>query len=413
MITTFNGCYLSDIKVHPKNWKTGKATLDQDWYFYYRFYDPTVTDAKGKIKPLLVIGKGMNKFKKLSERRHYTESLIRDEIKHLVNDGFNPITTSYMIDHEEIFQGDIPPDTPFIEALKMAREKLSVGHRTSIGIKSVIKGVEKAAIQLRLQDFTVDKVGRKHLKKILERCEEIADLSATRYNLYRAYLLMLFNELVEQEAVAGNPVRDIKKRITTQTIKPVPSDEDRERIKDHLKEAFPRFCQFVHLFFHSGGRKTELVQLKPSMVNLETQKYRCVIKKRKKYVEVERTIKDVAVPYWKFFLQDCPEDKFIFGTRFLPGDKPMGADMPSRYWQEYVKAPVEKGGLGITIDFYSLKHLNTTETVDYFEQLMPQDAEKMAAGQNAHTSEAMVISIYDVKQRDRQHERLKRVNNDF
>lgn len=418
MTTTFFNCYFTEIKVVPENWKTtakkGAPSLNKDWYFWYRFYDPTVMDQNGKIKPMLVIGKGMNKFKTLAERRNYTEVLIQSEIKHLTIDGYNPITSSYMIEQEEEFDGEIDPDAPFIDALKKSRELLSCSKGTKKDMKSVIKGIEKASAQLRFHDYPVCKIGRKHLKKILLRCESIYSLSPGRYNLYRGYLNMLYNELVEQEAVAGNPIRDISKKVSIKKIRDVLTPDERERIKAHLKEAFPRFGMFVALFYNSGGRKTELFQLKPSMVNLQKQSYRCVVKKRKTWAEVERPIKDVAVKYWEFFLKDCREDQFIFGTRFLPSDKPMGNDMPTRYWFEYVKAPEKDGGLNIQKDFYPLKHLNTTETVDYFETMLTgEKPEDMAAIQNAHTSSAMVVTIYDVKNKDRRFEKLKRVPNDF
>lgn len=417
MTTTFFDCYFTDIKVVPENWKEtskNKPSLEKDWYFWYRFYDPTVKDRNGKIKPMLVIGKGMNKFKTLSDRRNYTERFIQNEIKHLTIDGFNPITSSYMIEHVDEYEGEIDPETPFIDALKKAKDLISCSHRTKIGMKSVIKGIEKASLQLRYHDLPVCKIGRRHLKKILSRCESIFALSATRYNLYRGYLNMMYNELVEQEAVAGNPVRDISKKQSIQRIRAVLTPEEREQIKAHLKEAFPRFAMFVALFYNSGGRKTELLQLKPPMVNLERQTYRCVIKKRKTWTEVERPIKDIAVKYWEFFLKDCRDDQYIFGTKFLPGDKAMGSDMPTRYWLEYVKAPKDKGGLNIQKDFYPLKHLNTTETVDYFESILTgHKPEEMAAMQNAHTSSAMVVTIYDVKNRERKFEKLKKVPNDF
>jgi integrase len=409
MVTTFFDCYFTEIKVVPATWKeTGKAkpSLDKDWYFYYRFYDPTVKDKAGKIKPLLVIGKGMNKFKSLSDRRSYTEALIKDEVKHLTIDGFNPITSSYMIEQEDPFEGEIDPDTPFIEALKKAKDLLNCGERTRIDIKSVLKGCEKAAAQLRFLDFPVCKIGRKHIKKLLARCEAIYGLGPVRYNLYRGYLSMLYKELVEQEAVAGNPIRDISKRVAVHKLKIVLTPDERTRIDAHLRQVFPEFGMFIHLFFHSGGRKTELRQLQPPMVNLEKQTYRCTVKKGRQYKEVERTIKDIALPYWRYFLQDCRDDQFIFGTRFKPGDKPIGNDMPTRYWQEYVKATADKGGLDIKVDFYALKHLNTTETVDLLD-------EYAAAAQNSHTSTAMVKKVYDVKQTDRQHERLKKANNQF
>jgi hypothetical protein len=86
---------------------------------------------------------------------------------------------------------------------------------------------------------------------------------------------------------------------------------------------------------------------------------------------------------------------------FMPGAYPIGEGMPTQYWKKYVKWE-----LNINIDFYSLKHLNTTELVDQFD-------EAAAAAQDGHTSTAMVKSIYDVKHLSRQHDRLKSAGNAF
>jgi integrase len=277
-----------------------------------------------------------------------------------------------------------------------------VVHRTRRGILSVINGVEKAALQLRLLSTPICKITRKNIKQILERCEANSkQWSNTRYNQYRSYLMMLYTELVEQEAVPGNPIRDISKRIITEMIRIVPTSEERIKIKEHLERVHPSFGKFVELFFHSGGRTTELLQLKPSNIDLNRQVYRTIIKKGKKYREVERTIKSIAIPLWEFFLDGAPEDLFIFGPYFKPAAKPMYAEVPSRYWKKYVKKD-----LGVKANFYRLKHLNTSEVVDALD-------EQAAATLNGHTTTAMVVNIYDGKQKQRQHDRLKKITNKF
>jgi integrase len=390
-----NNCRCSNITVSPKNWNQKGASTDVPWRIYYRFYDPAFEKPKE-----VIIKSGLNKIKDLQERRTVVKELIKHELYRLKVLGDNPIRKIKFAPVDVEYE--IAPETPFIYALNLAKEKLTVGHRTRVGIKSVITGVEKAARQYRIDQVPISKVTRRHLKIILEQCGKNSERwSNVRYNSYRGYLLMLFKELVELEAVNGNPVRDISKKPVTKKIKAVLSDEQRKKVNEHLLNVFPKFYSFVHLFFHSGGRKTELLKLKPPMVDLVNQKYRCVIKKRKTHVEVERTIKDVALPFWMEFLKDCPDDHYIFGTLFMPGLKPMGMDSPSRYWERHVKKE-----LGIDVDFYALKHLHTTELVTAL-------TEEEAAAHNAHTSTGMVVSIYDVKQKDRQHQRIKKVNNPF
>lgn len=402
MIALFDGCYCSELQVHPKNWNQAGASVKKDWYIYYRFYDPQIRDAQDRIKPKLCIVKGMNGAKDLAGRRFATKVLVEEHFKLLQVEGFNQITGKYMAPVITDTQYEIDPSTPVIDALTGSMHRLSVTSRVKIGIKCVIKGIALAACQLRYDRIEISRITRRHIKSLLEQCARNSERwSNTRFNMYRGYLMMLFKELVELEASPANPIRDISKRKLTKKIKEVLSTGDRTRINDHLANVFPRFQKFVHLFFHSGGRKTELLQLKPSMVDLKNQSYRCMIKKGRQYKEVDRTIKTIAIPFWKFFLQDCPGDHFIFGPLFEPGLKPIGQDMPTKYWKDYVKIDLE-----ITADFYSLKHLNTSEVVDALD-------EKAAASLNAHSSTAMVVNIYDVKQKDRQHNRLKDVGNSF
>ena len=74
-----------------------------------------------------------------------------------------------------------------------------------------------------------------------------------------------------------------------------------------------------------------------------------------------------------------------------------------------------RGGLGIDIDFYSLKHLHTTEVMDILENntIPDQDAVKEIAEHNSHTSGAMVVKIYDIKNEGRSHKKVKSIMNAF
>jgi len=116
---------------------------------------------------------------------------------------------------------------------------------------------------------------------------------------------------------------------------------------------------------------------------------------------VERTIKNVALRFWIAFLNNAASNDLLFGVNFLPAKKAMVADTITRRWQKRVKQD-----LNIAVDLYSLKHLNTTETVTHA-------GEEIAARQNAHMSTAMVVSTYDVHRIERQHETMKTVNSTF
>lgn len=74
----------------------------------------------------------------------------------------------------------------------------------------------------------------------------------------------------------------------------------------------------------------------------------------------------------------------------------------SNRWREYVV----KEGLGIDIDFYSLKNLNLDETSDILDA---EAAAKMAG----HTSTVITLKHYLINEEERKMEKLRKVNNDF
>jgi site-specific recombinase XerD len=140
----------------------------------------------------------------------------------------------------------------------------------------------KAAIQLNYDFIEISKVRRSHIRIILEHCGKLQSrFSDNTFNHYRAYLNMLFNELLEVEAVESNPVKDIKKKTVTVMPRPTLSDEQRIKVNDHLQAKHPNFHRFLHIFFHSGARITELMKVRAKDVDLKTQRYTCEILKVK------------------------------------------------------------------------------------------------------------------------------------
>ncbi|GAA4328664.1 hypothetical protein [Flaviaesturariibacter amylovorans] len=419
-----NGCFRSEIVVTPKDWKKSAKSVKKDWRIYYRFYDPTNRDERGRIKPMLVqLKHGVNRYKDVIERRIAVDEIIKDEAHKLDVLGFNPITGQYAYGAPEIIY-EIDPYSKFIPALRAALVRLHLEERTRRDMKYVIDAVEKAAKQLRYWELPISQIARRHIKTILTHLgaahkpdapkgltKITKAWTATTYNRYRAYLMMLFKELVECEAVTANPVRDVSEMKIFKKLRAVLTDEQRTLIDEHLAKVAPRFHMFVNLFFHSGGRPKELLQLRAKDVDLSRQVYRSVVKKGRSAREVERTIKTVSLPFWRFFLEDCAPEQFLFCSArgrisFVPGDKAMTDNIPGDWWRRHVKAKREKGGLGIDIDLYSLKHLNASETVTAV-------GEEAAAEQMGHLGTDMVRNVYDVTREKREHARLKAVRNAF
>ena len=378
----------SELSVFPKNWKNSKADIKKPWYISYRFY------SKGQVKRIEI--RGMNAYKEYKARRTATEGLLDFELSKLKS-GYNPITSS---DDELETLSDLNQYTPLNTALQLGAERLNIKHTTKKGVLLVVKRLQDAATVLRLHRTPIAQIKRRNLIDLIEQTFKMGvKNSANNFNHYRRYLGMVFSELVQSEAIEQSPIdKHFKKRQTVKKLRDVLTDEERKLVDQALMK-YPDFRRFVHIFYHSGARITELLKVQGIGVDLVNQRYKTTILKGKQQRETWRVIKDVALPYWKEI--DFKPMDYLFSVGMKPGPTPITPNMITRRWRKYVIQD-----LGINKGFYSLKHLNTSETVDLLNE---QEAAKL----NAHTSTEMVKLVYDVKSKIRKDEKLKGLKNKF
>ena len=136
-------------------------------------------------------------------------------------------------------------------------------------------------------------------------------------------------------------------------------------------------------------------------VNLEKQVFKLFIKKGSQQREELRAIKNIALDFWKEQLEGAASGDYVFSSDFRPGKTRTTTKRMGNKWRLYVKE-----GLGIDIDFYSLKHLNLDET----SKLLDAAAAAKMAG---HTSTVITLKHYLVNEEERKMEKLRKVNNDF
>lgn len=395
MIQLANGNRYSGISVTPKNWKTASASLKTNWHISYRYY------SKENSKPKHVkIKGGINRFKTLEERRAAIKQLMQNEIDLIEKKGYNPFYN--VIDTKTGSDYIISPDCGLMESLKQASERLKLRPSTQSDIKSVLKGVGKAATKAGIDEKPISEVQRRHIIIILDEAATVVkNWSDKRFNKYRAYLLMLFNELVAVQALDFNPVTPIKKRAEVKKIRETLTAEDRERVKAVLKRSYPNFYRFLQIFFHSGAREIELLRLKKEDVNLQEQYFKLTVYKRKMPVEEKRPIKTIALPYWSELMNATLPGQYLFSKFLLPGDFSISAAQITRRWRTHIKKK-----LGIKADFYSLKHLNLDEVTEQFSMEM---ASKLAG----HSSTKMVEEVYAVGHKERIMQKIREIDNQF
>ena len=185
--------------------------------------------------------------------------------------------------------------------------------------------------------------------------------SAYSFNNCRAYLLMLYKKLLEEDAVDVNPVKEIPKQKIVFKLKRVLDETERLRIDKHLKEIDPNYRRFIHLFFHSGSRKTEMVRLKVADVNIEKQVFKLFIKKGSQQREELRAIKNIALDFWKEQLYGASPDDYVFSTDFRPGKTCTTAKRMGNKWRLYVMARVMKFTF-IIIIYHQMPNTRTSAT---------------------------------------------------
>ena len=380
-----NGCSHSTLSVNPRNWHTKGAKVTHDWFIGYRFYDSRHS------KPKQVMIKGMNAFKTIQERQQATKHLIEEELKAL-NNGYNPFLKGVNTIHAEETLS-----FTFLEALALAFGKISIANITRRDLQFSISQFKGAVKKLGWQNISISEISRKHVREILDASSNSND----RFNKNRSYLMILFSMLCELEVIPINYVRDIKKKKVTKKIREVLTPRQRVIVEEHLKNNYPEFHRFLHIFFHSGARISELMKVRVADVDLANQRFKLLIQKGRNYQEVWKTIKDIALPYWQEVLINSSKEQFVFSVGLKPGDKQIEPYQLNKRWRRLVKKK-----LGITADFYSLKHLHTTEVVDLLSDIH-------AARHNNHTSTVMVNTVYDVNSRARKNNLVKGLQNSF
>lgn len=368
---------ITEIKVIPKDWATNPKSVNSEWTIWFRY--------NGKLQTK----QGMNREKDHSKRVVLTRSLITQLGKEIYSKKYNPITKSY----------EQPVDDTlltFSKALSLALKEAKLTDDMRMNMTSGLKYIDIAMRKLGFHNMPIKTVGKRHLRKVLDQCQKDRKFSNRSWNAYRTYLLIMFTFLEDDEYIDVNPVSSIKKLEEDFKMRRTLSDEERETIKVYLLKKDPAFYNFIQIFFHSGGRRKELMRLKVQDVNLEKQYYIAKVKKGRTR-EVVKVIKDVALPYWKEVIGNHKYG-YVFSVGLVPGPKQILADQTTARWAKLVKRD-----LRIKCDMYSLKHTHTDEIS---EALSLAEAAK----HNNHDV-ATARKFYAINYQLRELEKIKKIQN--
>ena len=392
---TMNGCYYTEPSIYPKNWKSGGLTsLDLVWKIQYYYFDPGHSNDYPYGKSIII--KGMNDIRDLHKRRAVTEIILEEEIGYLKR-GYNKFSSSYMVD-QRLKYGILHPHLKFIDAFRIAANKLKRSKKYIYEIICVINRIEQAAIKLNMTMTTIEDLKRRQLKIVLEESKFTSDY----FNKARSYISTLFSELIEYECCESNLVRDIRKKKTVRTERELLTPDDMRTILSHLKTNYPSFYVYTNIFMLSGSRTTELFNLKFKDIDISNQEYKVVIKKRGISQEVTKVIIKQAVEFWKRAVKNAEPEDYIFSKGLVPGPESIDASQITKRWYRLVKKSktlknIDGNKLNITADFYSFKH-------SFLDSLPTAEAQLMAEHLSSKTTE-----IYQVNKKKRERELLKQL----
>lgn len=398
MKNLINGCSYTETWVSPANWQTltAKKSLKLIWYVACKFYDP---NFENEYSNGFLFKKRLNRYKTLEERKRAV-IIVKSEMDKMLSEGYNPILGEFM--HLDIYEAQ-NTEIGLIDALNRVFKNKLGAYSTIIDIRSVLNYFGKSAKVLNLYNKPINQVRRADIKAILNNVYNINEnFTDKRYNKYVKYLSGLFSDMEELEIIESNPMIRMKSKKTVHKLKEVLTNEQRERIKSHIYKNYPDYWIFINIYFNAGCRLTEIMNLKISDLDMDNQRFKVLVKKGRDYYEKYYPIKDIALKYWYIHLSH-PHKKtdYLFQFDYKPGPRKSDRHHPSRLWKTVVKDELK-----IKIDLSSLRHLN----LDEITMLRSLGAAAVAGG---HTSTRMVEKHYAVRERERQVENLKSVDNEF
>lgn len=456
-----NACSCTELCIFPADWNEPMASLQKDWYIYYRFTDPLFADRYPDGK-LVVFSKGINRSYSVTERRKQVRAAKKKILADL-KEGYNPITKRtlppQLYYNQEVETDSVVPlmapqiteyhfrpdlieigkrlaketeraqqlkqkpqnvsslvvlplaaNMQFIEALWGAYRRLPGSTNYKTDLRSVIRMLHIAAFLLRIHQVEIRHITPQHIIFCFEALKVINPrFTNNRRNKVRAYLLAFYKELVIALAAPTNIISGIPILKKVRRKRVLPTDEEILRIDNYLKTKDYYFWRLVRIFYHSGCRETELAKIQYKHVNLERREFTVTVLKGTEPTEETKPISPAAFLLWKEVMAECEEladmarqsysigEIYLFSKHRRPQYYSIRSDQFSRRWTRYVKKE-----LGLNIAFYTLKHLNS-------DRLSAVLSIHHAQMQNSHKSTATTM-IYAVSEDARRLEELKKVN---
>lgn len=324
---------------------SAKGNVLKSWYCYY-FYKKPGTDTFKMFKKTL----GINRIKDGKKRMTAARS-IQNVINDMLAKGFSP------------FGKEKPTET--IEA---CIEKYLSDHgsklrpRTVTSMRSTLKLLKDKFGKLHLSEIT-----GAQLKNYLTEVSRLRKWQNKTYNNTLTFWKAFFNYYRRQEAIEKNPCDSIPflKEYPTDFARP-PTESEFEEIVNHLYCNDRPLFLYAMIVYYQGFRISEIGKLQRNSIEFtgEHPFFRLPAKNQKDNQDVVQYVSPHLLAYfYEAEFDKLPPEYFLFSSDLLPGKNEMKKikDIVEQRWRKIVKADVDKKGLGIKVNLYSMKHKQATE----------------------------------------------------
>lgn len=355
--------------------------LKKGWYVGFKYVHP----HSGKSIYAQVRGQ-INYYKTKSERREHGGYLVT-LVKEALSQGWEPYKET-VYDFLVNTTDQKEPGLNFKSALDLALSKGFWSSKTKRDYSCAARLFTSACSALSMIEKPIDEFSRKDIISMGDWLLKNRDSwSPKAYNKNMCYLKALFSILEDREIIKDNPVRRIKNMAVTETRKYEPyTKEEKKAIQAHLYLNHYRYFVYFLTIYHTGMRPKEVLSLRIRDVKMAKREIVIIpdAEEENSKTKSERTI-PLDDEIFGFFLQmqleNFPSDWFVFGSPGIPGRGKRGSwsavsdgyftpqptrikrDTTTRFWQRVVKAPLDKGGLGIDKYQYAAKHTGADDKI--------------------------------------------------
>lgn len=289
---------------------------------------------------------------------------------------------------------------------------------TKTDIKSTLKYLSMGIKAMGYDRLTLGQITKKHITFIMDKTGELKTLAYeaeqerrrkekckplrhqpwtnNTFNAYRKNFGILYSYFSDDlEIVDSNIIHSLGREKTTKKIRETMTDEEFVIVNKFLHDNYYTFWRFMVLFYDGSSREIEMLNVKRTDVQLNKQRFKVTVKKGEgDWEEQWRMIGDDVLYLWKEICNAATGSQYLFSESFIPGDRPIRREQISRRWKAHVEDK-----LGVTADFYSLKHSHVTAMMDFL--MAEKEAMREVAERTGHTTTKMISSVYDVKNKER------------